>query len=241
MNEKDWKNRTELLIGSEAVQKLADARVLIAGLGGVGAYAAEQLCRAGIGELTLVDSDIIQPGNRNRQIIALRSTEGMKKTDAFKQRLSDINPELKLHIISEFIDENNVDKLFEQSYTYIVDAIDTLTPKVALLERAVNNKLNVVSAMGAGGRMSPEKIEIAGIEKSHHCKFASIVRKYLHRKGIYKGITVVFSSENVPEKAMIETGGEGNKRSIVGTISYMPAIFGCYCASVVINSIISTK
>ncbi len=237
MNEKNWKSRTELLVGKEAVQKLADAHILVAGLGGVGSYAAEQLCRAGIGELTLIDSDIVQTTNRNRQIIALTSTEGMKKTEVMKERLQLIHPQVKLHLIESFIQDKNIEHLLDTTYDYIVDAIDTLTPKVALLEWAVKNNVKAISAMGAGGRLDPGRIEIAEIENSHHCKFASFVRKYLHRKGVYKGITTVFSPEEILEHTFIETNGDGNKRTVVGTISYMPAVFGCYCAAEVIRRI----
>ena len=240
MNEQNWQNRTELLAGKENLQKLAGSHILIVGLGGVGGYAAEQLCRAGTGSLTLVDNDIVQLSNINRQIIAFKETEGKRKTEALQERLKQINPEINLTLITEFIDNSNLDVLGGE-YDYVIDAIDTLTPKVALLEWCIKQKLNVVSAMGAGGKLDPTKIEITDISKSHHCKLAYNVRKYLHRKGIFKGITTVFSPEEIPDHAIIETNGEGNKRSIVGSISYMPAVFGCYCASVVIRHLISDR
>ncbi|MBN2349377.1 MAG: tRNA threonylcarbamoyladenosine dehydratase [Bacteroidales bacterium] len=238
MNSENWQERTQLLLGEENITKLQQTHVLIIGLGGVGGYAAEQLCRAGIGKLTLVDSDVIQPSNRNRQIIALKSTEGQKKTDTLKRRLLDINPDLVIHDQDIFVNENNIFDILNSHYDFIIDAIDTLTPKVTLLEEAYKRKFRIVSSMGSAGRLDPSKVEIADISKSHHCRFAYVVRKYLHRKGIYSGIQVVFSSEPAPKRAIQATDGENNKRSTVGTISYMPAIFGCFCASVVLRDLL---
>ena len=233
-----WQSRTELLIGKENLEKLAASHVLIAGLGGVGGYVAEQLCRAGIGTLTLIDHDLVQPSNINRQIIALHSSCNKYKVELIETRLKDINPGIETNLLFDYLKDDNIDQILDREYDYIVDAIDTLTPKVNFLEKAFNRKHNIVSSMGAGGRKDPSCIEISDISKSHHCKFAYIVRKYLHRKGIYKGIKVVFSYESVRKDAIQETDGSENKRSIVGTISYMPAIFGCYCSSVVINDLI---
>lgn len=238
MNNTDWRERTELLLGSADLEKLKQAHILIAGAGGVGGYAAEQLCRAGIGKLTIIDSDIVQPSNRNRQIIALTSTEGMLKTEVLACRLKDINPEIEINIIHVFLDESNIPDLINDKYDYIIDAIDTLTPKVALLAEAFRKGYRIISSMGSGGRMDPSKVVVDDISKSHHCKFAYIVRKYLHKQGIFKGIKVVYSSEPVPSEAIIVTDGSGNKRSIVGTISYMPAIYGCFCAAEVIKGLI---
>jgi tRNA threonylcarbamoyladenosine dehydratase len=234
-----WLSRTELLIGKEGLQKLEKSHVLVAGVGGVGGYAAEQLCRAGIGELTLIDGDVVNPSNRNRQIIALSSTNGMAKTEIMAARLLDINPSVRLHLISEYLKEDRFEGILNFPFDYVVDAIDTLTPKVALLATAVNNKLKIVSSMGSGGKMSPENIRVADISESHHCKFAYIVRKYLHRKGVFTGIKVIYSPEPVDRNSVVETSGEENKRSVVGTISYMPPIFGCFCASVVIRDLLN--
>ncbi|MBN2524318.1 MAG: tRNA threonylcarbamoyladenosine dehydratase [Bacteroidales bacterium] len=238
---KEWRVRTELLIGSDNIQKLEDAHVFIAGLGGVGGYAAEQLCRAGIGELTLLDSDVVESSNRNRQIIALISTEGMKKTEVVAERLMRINSELKLHLVSKFLNEGNVSDILVNDYDFIVDAIDTLTPKVTLLAEGVKAGIKIVSSMGSGGRMDPGRIEVCDIADSHHCRFASMVRKYLHRLNINTGIQVVFSPEKVSENSIQVTDGRGNKRSVVGTISYMPAMFGCHCAAEVIREIVGRK
>lgn len=234
----NWLSRTELLLGSEKLEKLSKSHVLVAGLGGVGGYAAEQLCRAGIGEMTLIDGDIVNETNRNRQVIALVSNEGLSKAKLMEARLKDINPDIRIHIIPEFLKEDRFAEILESPFDYVVDAIDTLTPKVHLLAGSVKRNLKIVSSMGSGGRMNPEKVEIADISESHHCKFAHMVRKYLHRMDIFKGITVVYSPESVDSQAIRETNGEENKRSVVGTISYMPPVFGCYCASVVIRALI---
>lgn len=234
----NWLSRTELLLGQDKLEKLTGSHVLVAGLGGVGGYAAEQLCRSGIGEMTLIDGDIVNETNRNRQIIALLSNEGLSKARLMETRLKDINPKIRIHCIPEFLKEDRFEEILKTPFDYVVDAIDTLTPKVHLLAESVRKNRKVVSSMGSGGRLNPEKIEISDISASHHCKFAHMVRKYLHRLDIYKGITVVYSPESVDSHAVQETNGEENKRSVVGTISYMPPIFGCYCASVVIRDLI---
>lgn len=234
----DWLSRTELLLGREKLERLSKAHILVAGLGGVGGYAAEQLCRAGIGEMTLIDGDKVNPTNRNRQIIALTSTDGLSKARVMDGRLKDINPDIKLHIIDEYLKEDRFAAILEHPFDYVVDAIDTLTPKVILLADSVKKGHRIVSSMGSGGRLNPEKIEIADISESHHCKFAYMVRKYLHKLGVYSGITVVYSPEPVNRQAVKEILGEENKRSIVGTISYMPPVFGCFCASVVVRNLL---
>lgn len=239
MNEANWKCRTELLLGSDKIKLLQQAHVLIAGIGGVGGYAAEQLCRAGIGKLTLVDSDTVHTSNRNRQLMAFVSTEGQLKVNVMAERLKEVNPDIQLELNPIFLNEDNIPDLLQQSYDFVVDAIDTLTPKVLLLKEAVKNNMQIVSSMGSGGKTDLSKIQVSDISESHHCKFAYMVRKYLHKHDIYKGITVVYSPEPVRKEVIIETDGKGNKRSQVGTISYMPAVFGCYCAAEVINGIIA--
>ena len=234
----NWTERTRLLIGEEGLHKLSHAHVLVAGLGGVGGYAAEQLCRAGIGMMTLIDGDTIHTTNRNRQVLALIHNEGMSKAGVMAQRLKDINPDIELEIISDFIKENRFDSILSKSFDYVVDAIDTLTPKVFLLAESVKKGYPVVSSMGSGGRLHPEKIKVADIADSHHCRFAHMVRKYLHRLGIHAGITVVYSPESVRKETVQLVYGEENKRSVVGTVSYMPPVFGCYCASVVIRDLL---
>ena len=235
----NWLERTELLLGTSTLKRLRRSHVLVVGLGGVGGYAAEQLCRAGIGKLTLVDGDIIQTSNRNRQIVALTSTESMSKVEVMMRRLKDINPGIQIEGINQFLQKDEITALLTENYDYVVDAIDTLTPKVELIAQCVERKIKIVSSMGAGGRLDVTKVKIDDISKSHHCKFATMVRKYLHRRDIYTGIKVVYSPEPVSDMAVVATNGENNKRSVVGTISYMPPVFGCFCASVVINDLIS--
>ncbi|MGN0032667.1 MAG: ThiF family adenylyltransferase [Candidatus Limimorpha sp.] len=238
MNE-DWQNRTHILIGDEGVEKLRSSHVLVVGLGGVGGYAAEQLARAGIGEMTIVDCDTVNTTNKNRQILALDSTIGRHKTEVMAERIRDINPEIKLHVMTQYLKDQSIIDLMSQKFDFVVDAIDTLAPKVFLLYYAVQNHQNIVSCMGAGGKFYPEKIEIADISKSYNCRLAFYIRKRLHRLGIREGITVVFSSEKITEKSfVVEDEHQENKIATVGTISYMPAVFGCFCASYVINTLL---
>ncbi|MBE6321435.1 MAG: tRNA threonylcarbamoyladenosine dehydratase [Bacteroidales bacterium] len=233
----EWQERTRLLLGDEGFEKLNSSHVLVVGLGGVGGYVAEQLTRAGIGELTIVDGDVVSQSNMNRQLLALQSTQGKPKAEVMAARLRDINPDVKLHVVSQFMKDQALIDLISQPYDFVVDAIDTVSPKVFLLYYAVQNNQRIVSCMGAGGKMHPDKIEIADIDKSHHCHLAFYIRKKLHKLGIRTGIKVVFSPEPVNKSAVIEEESQ-NKASNVGTISYMPAAFGCFCASVVINGLL---
>lgn len=233
----EWQERTRLLLGDEGFEKLNSSHVLVVGLGGVGGYVAEQLTRAGIGELTIVDGDVVSQSNMNRQLLALQSTQGKPKAEVMAARLRDINPDIKLHVVNQFMKDQALIDLISQPYDYVVDAIDTVSPKVFLLYYAVQNNQHIVSCMGAGGKMHPDKIEIADIDKSHHCHLAFYIRKKLHKLGIRTGIKVVFSPEPVSKSAVIEEESQ-NKASNVGTISYMPAAFGCFCASVVINGLL---
>ena len=233
----EWQERTRLLLGDEGFEKLNSSHVLVVGLGGVGGYVAEQLTRAGIGELTIVDGDVVSQSNMNRQLLALQSTQGKSKAEVMAARLRDINPDIKLHVVNQFMKDQALIDLISQPYDFVVDAIDTVSPKVFLLYYAVQNNQRIVSCMGAGGKMHPDKIEIADIDKSHHCHLAFYIRKKLHKLGIRTGIKVVFSPEPVSKSAVIEEESQ-NKASNVGTISYMPAAFGCFCASVVINGLL---
>lgn len=234
-----WLERTELLLGTEQVAKLKNKHVLIVGLGGVGAYAAEQICRAGIGQMTIVDGDTIHLTNINRQLPALNSTIGLPKAEYLGKRLLDINPNLKLNIIQEYLRDDRMKEVLSQHYDYVVDAIDTLSPKIFLIHDAFKNGLRVVSSMGSGGKLDPSKVEIADISESHNCPLARILRKRLHRLGIRTGIKVVYSPEEVPENATRPCEGEPNKKTTVGTISYMPPIFGCFIASVVVRDLLA--
>ncbi|MCY1722221.1 tRNA threonylcarbamoyladenosine dehydratase [Prolixibacteraceae bacterium Z1-6] len=234
-----WLERTELLLGIDKLNKLKNAHVLVVGLGGVGAYAAEQLCRAGIGKMTIVDGDVVETSNRNRQLPALVSTTGHRKAEILADRFRDINPDIELTVVNDFIsDEKIVELLKSKPFDYVVDAIDTLSPKTFLIHHAVDLELPIISSMGAGGKMDPSKIMVADISKSYNCKLARMLRKRLSRLGIKKGVKVVFSSELIDESAVRLEEGR-NKKSTVGTISYMPATFGCILASEVIRDITS--
>lgn len=231
--------RTELLVRSEGLARLRQAHVLVVGLGGVGGYAAEMLCRAGVGRMTIVDGDTVSESNINRQLVALHSTVGQPKAALFAARLRDINPELELTVLDEYLrDERLVEVLEAERYTGVVDAIDTLSPKVFLLYHCHRLGLPVVSAMGSGGRMDGSRVQTADISRSYGCPLAAVVRKRLRRMGVEDGIRVVFSDEAVPEYAMVEEIGE-NKRTTLGTISYMPALFGCRLAEEMIKNVLS--
>ena len=233
----DWLSCTELLLGDIGLSRLKASNVLIVGLGGVGAYAAEMICRAGVGKMTIVDGDSIHSSNRNRQLLALGSTEGTAKAVLMAERLKDINPELDLTAINEYIKDDKIPEILDSDFSYAVDAIDTLSPKVFLIYNAVIKKIPVVSSMGSGGKFDPARISISDISETTDCTLARILRKRLHKLGIRDGITAVYSSEVVDKRRVIPVTGERNKASIVGTISYMPAAFGIACASVVIRDL----
>ena len=235
--ESNWLSRTELLLGKEKLEKLKSAKVLVVGLGGVGSFAAEMICRAGIGDMTIVDGDRIHISNRNRQLLALKSTEGKTKTGLMGARLSDINPDLKLTVVSEYIKDERMIEVLDGGYDYVVDAIDTLSPKVFLIYHSLQRKYPVVSSMGSGGKFDPQKISITDISETTDCTLARILRKKLHKLGVRDGFTAVYSPETTDKKKIMPVSGEENKASIVGTISYMPAAFGIACASVVIRSL----
>ena len=233
-----WLERTELLLGSDKLQLLRQANVLVVGVGGVGAYAAEMIVRSGIGCMTIADADSVSPSNINRQLVALHSTIGRQKCDILAERLKDINPELKLTVVNRFIKDSETDALLDSDkFDYVVDAIDTLSPKLALIHGALERGIPLVSSMGAGAKTDPTLMEIKDIAKTHHCPLAHMLRKRLHKIGIRRGFKAVFSPEPVREGAMILCE-EQNKKSNVGTISYIPAMFGIGCASVVIRGLI---
>ena len=233
----NWLTRTELILGEEGLKKLRDANVLVVGLGGVGAYAAEMICRAGVGEMTIVDGDTINSSNRNRQLPALLSTEGLLKAEVMGRRLKDINPDINLTVIAEYLKDDRIIEVLDFGFDYVVDAIDTLSPKIFLIYNSMQRKIPVVSSMGAGGKFDPTRISITDISKSTDCFLARILRKRLHRLGIREGFKAVYSTETVDKSKVITTKGEKNKASVVGTISYMPAAFGIACASVVLQDL----
>jgi tRNA A37 threonylcarbamoyladenosine dehydratase len=235
-----WKKRTELLVGSKNLEAFHKANILVVGLGGVGACAAEMLCRAGIGHMTIVDGDTIQHSNLNRQLHSLNSNIGLKKANVLAKRLQDINPSISLEVIDEYITKEEMGKLFNNKYDYVIDAIDTIAPKIQLIVLALEHKIPLISSMGAGGKYDPTLVKIADISESHTCNLARSIRKRLHKLKIYDGFKVVFSGEEIDDSCVIPTE-ETNKRSIVGTISYMPAIFGSCCASAVLTDLMKDR
>ena len=238
METPQWSERTELILGKEKLERLNSAHVLVVGLGGVGAYAAEMICRAGVGRMTVADSDTVSESNINRQLIALHSTVGKSKAALVADRLRDINPEIELTVVEEYIRDEMTYRLLDAAkYDYIVDAIDTLSPKAALIKGALDRGIPIVSAMGSGAKTDPTRMEIADISQTHHCPLAHMLRKRLHKMGVRSGFQAVFSAEPVREGAVI-ISETTNKKSNAGTISYMPAVFGCGCASVVIRDLI---
>lgn len=241
MGTNTWQERTSLLIKEANLNKLHRSHVFVAGLGGVGAYAAEMLCRAGVGNLTIADADHVSSSNRNRQLLALSSTEGKQKASLMRERLFDINPGLQVTAIDVFLRDDLTNKVLETPFDYVVDAIDTLSPKIYLIHGALSRQLPLVSSMGAGGKMDPSKVKVTDFSETYHCNLARMLRKRLRKLGVSGGFKTVFSTEPVMHDAMFRVENESNKKSTMGTISYMPAIFGCFCASVVIRDLIATS
>lgn len=238
MSDISWLSRTELLIGKEKLMKLQNSHVLVVGMGGVGSFAAEFICRGGVGTMTIVDGDTVDPSNRNRQLPALSTTHGLSKADVMAERLLAINPELKLHVIKEFITPERAEELLSQPFDYVVDAIDSITPKLIFIKTAYEKKVRIISSMGAGAKLDPTQLRVVDISKTYNCPFAQYVRKRLKEFGIRKGVKTVFSPEMPIKESLMLTDGTKFKKSAYGTISYLPAAFGGVCASVVIRDII---
>lgn len=233
-----WKERTELLVGAEGLERLFESSVAVIGLGGVGAYAAEMLCRAGVGHLILLDSDVVSESNKNRQLIALDSTIGKPKSTVLAERLKDINPDVRLTLINCYLEEGGIQQLLgEYKVDFLVDAIDTLAPKIALIKYCVESGIPHVSSMGAGAKFDATAVRLADLSKSYNCPLAYILRKKLRKVGISKGFKVVFSEE-LPRREAIVAVEERNKKSNVGTISYLPAVFGCVCAQAAVEHLL---
>lgn len=237
MTDSGWQSRTRLLIGDEVADRLRDMHVLVMGMGGVGSFCAEFLARAGVGRLTIVDGDVVDPSNRNRQLGALTSTEGQYKVDVMRERLRLINPELRITAIREFMTPSHMERILAARFDYVVDAIDSLTPKVYLIVEAVKRGYPIVSSMGAGGKLDPTLIRVADIADTQRCALARYVRKRLKKHGIAAGITAVYSLEETDDASLMYTDGANFKKSAFGTISYLPAAFGGACASVVVRAL----
>lgn len=234
----NWCERTELLLGAERLEELQRAHVLIVGLGGVGGIATEMLVRSGIGHLTIVDADIVQPSNINRQIVATHSAIGKTKASVLATRLMDINPNVHIEVVEEFLQDDNMVALLDQHrYDFVIDAIDSLSPKVHLIRLSKERGLSIISSMGAGAKRDISSVRTDDLSRSYNCNLARAIRKRLRKLGIIRGLPVVYSTELPQEDAIIEVSGERCKKSTAGTVSYMPAVFGLHLAAYVLEHI----
>ena len=232
----EWEARTELLLGAGRMERLRRSHVLVVGTGGVGAYAAEMLVRAGVGRLTIVDADRVQESNINRQLCALHSTVGEEKVRVLERRFKDINPGLELTVRAEYVEDQDVPALLGTAdFDFVVDAIDTITPKCALIMEAMRRRMRIVSSMGAGAKTDITQIRFADLWETFHCGLSKAVRTRLKREGMRRPLPVVFCAQQADPAAVVAVEGERNKKTTVGTVSYMPAVFGCYLAQYVIS------
>ena len=234
----NWQERTSMLLGQEALETLSLSRIAVVGTGGVGAVAAEMLVRAGVGHIALIDSDSISESNLNRQIPALLSTVGRMKCDVLRERFLDINPSLDITVIPEYVSEQNVAGILgPYAPDVVVDAIDTLSPKIALIQWCLGNGVRLVSSMGSGAKLDVTRIRIADISATRMCPLAHMLRKRLHHLGISTGFTAVYSEEP-PRRESVTLEESKNKKSQVGSVSYLPAAFGCACAQAALGTLI---
>lgn len=237
MKDISWLSRTSLLIGERRLQNLINKHVMIVGMGGVGSFAAEFIARSGVGEMTIIDGDVVDPSNRNRQLPALATTHGLPKASLMAERLLAINPELKLAVIQEFVTPEMVNVQLARKPDYLIDAIDSLTPKLTFIKLALESNIPMVSSMGAGAKVDPTLLQVVDISKTFNCPFAQQIRKRLKEMGIRKGLKVVFSPEKIIKESLMLTDGSNYKKSAYGTISYLPATFGAVTASVAIREL----
>lgn len=241
MSDFAWLSRTELITGREGLEKLAQKHVLVVGLGGVGSFAAEFIARSGVGEMTIIDGDSVDISNVNRQLPATQKNLGQYKAEWMEKRLLSINPKLKIHTIREFLEPKPMTSLLEENdFDYVVDCIDSFTPKLHLIEGAFRRGFPLVSSMGAGGKVDPTKIRVVDISKTHECKLARLIRKRLKKRKIYDGFKAVYSTEKVIKESLMMTDGSNFKKSAYGTMSFLPAAFGCSCAATVVNDLLAS-
>ncbi|MEM0577660.1 tRNA threonylcarbamoyladenosine dehydratase [Flavobacterium polysaccharolyticum] len=233
----EWTERAELLFKAEGLQKLQNANVLVVGLGGVGSFAAEFLARAGVGNMTIVDGDVVDITNINRQLPALHSTVGQPKVTVVGDRLMDINPALNLTRVQEFLSPERALAIVTKDYDYVLDCIDSVTPKLNLILSAKRNRVKIISSMGAGGKMLASKVKVTDISKTMNCYFSKTIRRRLKELKINK-LKVVFSSEIQDPNSLRMTDGSNFKKSFYGTNSYMPGLFGLHAAETVIRHLL---
>ncbi|MBK5964976.1 tRNA threonylcarbamoyladenosine dehydratase [Thiocystis minor] len=231
--------RTRILVGDDGVARLRASHVLLAGLGGVGSFAAEALARAGVGALTLADHDRVVPSNLNRQLVALASTVGRRKTEVMAERIADINPACRLTLIEEFLPAEGMESLLAGGFDQVADAIDSLNSKLALIETAVRLGVPIVSSMGAGGRLDPTRVQVGDLMDTQVCPLAREVRSRLRRRGIGRGVTVVWSDESPMPALSPEATDRGRPRAVNGTLSYLPSLFGLMLAGVVVRRLLA--
>jgi len=234
----EWLKRTELLLGEEKLALLKSKNVLVVGLGGVGSYAAEMIARSGVGQMTIVDGDTVNATNINRQLVALQSSIGKNKARVMEERLLDINPNLKISVFDGFIKDEIITNILDKGFDYVLDAIDSLSPKVYLILNTLKRDFKLVTSLGAGGKMDPTQVQIVPMNKSYNCKFAQAVRKKLHHLNVKTDFPVVFSPEVVDMNKVALQDNHLGQKSMVGTISYIPAVFGMFAASVVIRDLL---
>ncbi len=236
-----WLGRTQLIVGRESLEILSQKHVLVVGLGGVGSFAAELICRGGVGKMTIVDGDVVDLTNCNRQLPAMQTTVGQSKAELMAERLRAINPRIELTVIKEFLTPERMVELLSQPFDFAVDAIDSVSPKLYFIKTAYEHKIPIISSMGAGGKIDPTRVRLVDISKSKNCALAQLVRKRLKKMGITKGFKVVYSTEVAIKESLMLTDGSNFKRSAYGTMSYMPAVFGCCCAAGVLRGLLKKK
>lgn len=238
----DWLQRSELLIKKEGLEKLESSKVLVVGLGGVGSFAAEFLARAGVGNMTIVDGDIVDISNINRQLPALHSTIGKSKVDVVAERILDINPKINLTQINEFLSPERMNEILSaEHFDYVLDCIDSVSPKLALIIACRRKKIKIISSMGAGGKIDASKVMVRDLSKTNNCFLAKQIRKRLKKEGITKGFRCVFSTEIQNEDSLKLTDGSNFKKSFYGTISFIPALFGLHASAEVINYLVRSR
>ncbi len=235
----NWLERTELILGEAQMATLKNSHVLIVGLGGIGSFAGEFIARAGVGTMTIIDGDVFDPSNKNRQLTALDSTIGKNKAVVLAERIKDINPEIQLNVLEEFVLPERVwEILNEYQPDYVIDCIDSVTPKLEWIVACKRLKIKILTSLGAGGKTDPTKVKVAALMNSHNCKLGHHIKKRLKRRGVgYKGVRCVFSEELQQKDSLKMTNGLNFKKSFYGTVSYMPALFGLHAAADVIRAI----
>lgn len=236
-----WTERAELLFKKEGLEKLKNSNVLIVGVGGVGSFAAEFIARAGVGKITIVDGDVVDITNINRQLPALHSTVGVSKIDVVGDRLMDINPELQLTKIKEFLSPERAFEIVTNDFDYVMDCIDSVTPKLNLIIASKRKKIKIISSMGAGGKMEAAKVKVSDISKTKNCYLAKAIKRRLKEVKIDKGVKAVYSSEIQDASSLRMTDGKNFKKSFYGTNSYMPGLFGLHAAETVIRYLLKKE